>query len=66
MRRNEAFGALAEGGVITLQSLQKASQAQGEAWTTRELQEMMNEADTNHDGHIDPSEFERIWKLTGV
>ncbi|KAI8136909.1 hypothetical protein BJV82DRAFT_637430 [Fennellomyces sp. T-0311] len=65
-RRRDAFRILAEDGRITLQSLRKASQAQGEAWTIQELTEMMNEADTNHDGHIDPVEFERIWKLAGL
>ncbi|KAI9494246.1 hypothetical protein BDB00DRAFT_819410 [Zychaea mexicana] len=66
-RRDDAFRVLAaKDGMITLDSLRQASQAQGESWTTRELEEMLNEADRNHDGVVDPAEFERIWKLAGL
>lgn len=53
-----------DSGVITLESLRDASQQ--EDWSLRELKEMMNEADTNHDGIIDMQEFKRVWHRAGM
>lgn len=53
-----------DSGVITLESLRHASQQ--EDWSLRELKEMMNEADTNHDGIIDMQEFTRVWNRAGM
>ena len=67
-QREDVFQILAsnsKNGMITLESLQQICKKQGENWTTQELKEMLNEADTNHDGVIDPVEFRRIWKLAG-
>ncbi|KAI9317166.1 hypothetical protein BX666DRAFT_2027263 [Dichotomocladium elegans] len=59
------FGALANSaGFITLESLQKASQQEG--FSVQELREMLNEADTNHDGRIDRTEFVNVWRRAGM
>ncbi|KAJ8657019.1 hypothetical protein O0I10_007353 [Lichtheimia ornata] len=61
----DAYRLLADdSGVITLESLRDASQQ--EDWSLRELKEMMNEADTNHDGIIDMQEFKRVWHRAGM
>ncbi|KAI9264919.1 hypothetical protein BDA99DRAFT_507236 [Phascolomyces articulosus] len=67
-QRDVSYQALASkgNGMITLESLLQACQKQGETWTIKELKEMLNEADTNHDGVVDPVEFQRIWKLAGL
>ncbi|KAG2225074.1 hypothetical protein INT45_003274 [Circinella minor] len=67
-QRDDAFQALTQNsknGMITLESLQQTCKEQGEDWTIQEVKEMLNEADINHDGVIDPIEFKRIWKLAG-
>ena len=67
-QREDVFQILtsnSKNGMITLESLQQICKEQGENWTTQELKEMLNEADMNHDGVIDPVEFKRIWKLAG-
>lgn len=64
-RIQDAYRLLADdSGVITLESLRHASQQ--EDWSLRELKEMMNEADTNHDGIIDMQEFTRVWNRAGM
>jgi centrin-1 len=43
-----------------------ATLMQGENLTDEELQEMIDEADRNGDGQIDPDEFYRIMKKTSL
>lgn len=63
-----AFQMLADPALngITLQSLLKACETQDESWTKQQIMEMMNEADLNHDGLIDPNEFRIICKKAGL
>jgi Ca2+-binding EF-hand superfamily protein len=51
---------------ITLQSLLKVCETQDESWTKQQIMEMMNEADLNHDGLIDPNEFKIVCKKAGL
>jgi Ca2+-binding EF-hand superfamily protein len=51
---------------ITLESLLRVCSAQEESWTKQQIMEMMNEADLNHDGMIDPNEFKIICKKAGL
>ncbi|KAI7885305.1 EF-hand [Lichtheimia hyalospora FSU 10163] len=61
----DAYRLLADdSGVITLESLRHASQQ--EDWSLQQLEEMMNEADINHDGIIDMQEFKRVWNRSGM
>jgi Ca2+-binding EF-hand superfamily protein len=50
---------------ITLESLLKVCAAQEDSWTEQQVLEMMNEADLNHDGMIDPNEFKILCKKAG-
>ncbi|GAN03406.1 hypothetical protein MAM1_0040c02859 [Mucor ambiguus] len=63
-----AFQMLADPAVngITLQSLLKVCETQDESWTKQQIMEMMNEADLNHDGLIDPNEFKIVCKKAGL
>ncbi|KAL9538462.1 hypothetical protein MBANPS3_010911 [Mucor bainieri] len=63
-----AFQMLADPAVngITLQSLLKVCETQDMSWTKQQIMEMMNEADMNHDGLIDPSEFKIVCKKAGL
>ncbi|KAI8639798.1 hypothetical protein BD408DRAFT_434799 [Parasitella parasitica] len=63
-----AFQMLADPALngITLQSLLKVCETQDESWTKQEIMEMMNEADLNHDGLIDPYEFKVVCKKAGL
>lgn len=64
-----AFKSLSDQGFggITLGSLTRAVEKQGLSdLEAQHLQEMVNEADTNHDGVVDWQEFRRIWKLSGL
>lgn len=51
---------------ITLESLLKVCKTQEESWTEQQVREMMNEADLNHDGMIDPNEFKIVCKKAGL
>ncbi|KAG2236472.1 hypothetical protein BDF21DRAFT_329269, partial [Thamnidium elegans] len=51
---------------ITLESLLRVCATQEESWTKQQIIEMMNEADLNHDGKIDPIEFKLICKKVGL
>ncbi|KAI9339741.1 hypothetical protein BD770DRAFT_415210 [Pilaira anomala] len=51
---------------ITLDSLLKICATQDESWTKQQIVEMMNEADLNHDGKIDSSEFKLICDKIGL
>ncbi|GAA5805754.1 hypothetical protein EDC94DRAFT_605404 [Helicostylum pulchrum] len=51
---------------ITLESLLRVCATQEESWTKQQITEMMNEADLNHDGKIDPIEFKLICKKVGL
>ncbi|KAL4221634.1 hypothetical protein ACF0H5_019891 [Mactra antiquata] len=53
-------------GSITLDDLQKSCEESGIRFTERELEEMMEEADINGDGHVDQSEFIRIMLQTNL
>lgn len=53
-------------GSITLDDLQKSCEDAGIRFTDRELEEMMEEADINGDGHVDQSEFIRIMLQTNL
>eukprot|EP00955_Chlamydomonas_euryale_P060389 357708-Chlamydomonas_euryale.AAC.6 len=46
-------------GFITLKNLKRVAKELGENLTDEELQEMIDEADRNGDGHIDEDEFYR-------
>ncbi|CEP09159.1 hypothetical protein [Parasitella parasitica] len=63
-----AFQMLADPALngITLQSLLKVCETQDESWTKQQIMEMMNEADLNHDGLIDPYEFKIVCKKAGL
>lgn len=63
-----AFQMLADPALngITLQSLLKVCETQDESWTKQQIMEMMNEADLNHDGLIDPNEFKIVCKKAGL
>lgn len=63
-----AFQMLADPALngITLQSLLKVCETQDESWTKQQIMEMMNEADLNHDGLIDPKEFKIVCKKAGL
>jgi Ca2+-binding EF-hand superfamily protein len=60
------FFFLAKKGSITLGDLQKSCEEAGIRFTERELEEMMEEADINGDGHVDQSEFIRIMLQTNL
>lgn len=51
---------------ITLESLLKVCATQEDSWTRQQVLEMMNEADLNHDGMIDPKEFKILCKKAGL
>ncbi|XP_045162842.1 uncharacterized protein LOC123527449 [Mercenaria mercenaria] len=53
-------------GSITYDDLQKSCEEAGIRFTERELEEMMEEADINGDGHVDQSEFIRIMLQTNL
>jgi Ca2+-binding EF-hand superfamily protein len=63
-----AFEMLADPAIngITLESLLKVCETQQESWTKQQIMEMMNEADLNHDGMIDPNEFKIVCKKAGL
>ncbi len=50
---------------ITLKSLQKVAKELGENMTDEELQDMIDQADRDGDGEINPDEFYRIMKKRG-
>lgn len=51
---------------ITLESLLKVCNSQQESWTEQQIIEMMNDADLNHDGIIDPNEFRIVCRKAGL
>lgn len=51
---------------ITLESLLKVCATQEDSWTEQQVKEMMNEADLNHDGMIDPNEFRIVCERAGL
>lgn len=53
-------------GSITLPDLKACCEESGIRFTERELEEMMEEADINGDGHVDQSEFIRIMLQTNL
>jgi Ca2+-binding EF-hand superfamily protein len=63
-----AFEMLADPTIngITLESLLKVCETQEDSWTKQQIMEMMNEADLNHDGMIDPNEFKIVCKKAGL
>mmetsp|Transcript_15206 Transcript_15206/g.27526 ORF Transcript_15206/g.27526 Transcript_15206/m.27526 type:complete len:196 (-) Transcript_15206:53-640(-) len=53
-------------GAITFEHLKRASDLLGENMTNEELQDMIDEADQDGDGKINPEEFLRIMKKTNL
>ncbi|XP_005113262.1 caltractin [Aplysia californica] len=53
-------------GHISLEKLRRACNNAGIKFTQKELEEMMEEADVNGDGHVDQSEFIRIMLQTNL
>eukprot|EP00978_Attheya_sp_CCMP212_P036266 scaffold163053_cov41-Attheya_sp.AAC.1 len=53
-------------GAIAFQHLKRAADLLGENMTNEELQDMMDEADQDGDGKINPDEFLRIMKKTNL
>lgn len=51
---------------ITIESLSRVCAAQEPSWTHQQVMEMLNEADSNHDGIIDLNEFEVVCKKVGL
>ncbi len=56
----------ADTGKITLENLRRVAKEIGETMTDEELQEMIDEADRDGDGAINPDEFLRIMKKTSL
>ena len=55
-----------ESGSITLKDLQRVTRELGENLTDEDLQEMIDVADCDGDGHIDKFEFLKIMKRTNL
>lgn len=55
-----------ENGKIGLRDLERVAKELGENLTEEELQEMIDEADLDHDGEINEQEFLRIMKKTSL
>lgn len=53
-------------GHISVEKLQRACTLAGIKFTLQELEEMIEEADVNGDGHVDQSEFVRIMLQTNL
>jgi len=51
-------------GTISFKDLKRVAQELGEDMTDTEIKEMINEADLDGDGEINPDEFLRILKRT--
>merc|ERR1711862_72609 len=51
---------------INFKNLQRVAKELGERMTDEELQEMINEADTDGDGEVNEEEFLRIMKKTNL
>ncbi|KAG0738523.1 hypothetical protein G6F57_007397 [Rhizopus arrhizus] len=68
IKSNIAYHMLEDPNVngITLKSLLTVCAAQEPSWTEKQIMEMLNEADLNHDGIIDSHEFNTICKRVGL
>ena len=55
-----------ESGKITFRNLKRVAKELGENMSDEELQEMIDEADRDGDGEINPDEFLRIMKKTSL
>ena len=55
-----------ESGKITFRNLKRVAKELGENMSDEELQEMIDEADADGDGEINPDEFLRIMKKTSL
>ncbi|KAK7093578.1 uncharacterized protein [Littorina saxatilis] len=53
-------------GHVSMENLRQACQESGIKFTQKELEEMVEEADINGDGHVDQSEFIRIMLQTNL
>jgi len=56
----------AKKGSIVLEDLKKSCEESGIKFTEKELEEMIEEADVNGDGHVDQAEFTRIMLETNL
>ena len=54
-----------ETGTISLKNLRRVAKELGENMTEEELQDMIDQADRDGDGEINPDEFYRIMKKRG-
>ena len=53
-------------GRISIDNLKQACREAGCRFSKQEMEEMMEEADTNGDGYVDPDEFIRIMLQTNL